>query len=215
MSVPFYFMTRLNLVRLLGASARDPRELLEHIRKVPTSSIYYHTHRFVQEHHYLSPQPPNDFAYWLNNILNVKALGEAFESVNIVEFGDLEEVRAKFVQILKRYLSGRKRVQRCPEGMEFHFMSCKTFVMPTRYVAQDLAEFVETVKKISVNSLYFHFFEARMRLGRDENDFSSWLKVLGLNDEASRLSSLDPYTMTLENLRKKIVEVLDNHAAHT
>jgi hypothetical protein len=214
MSVPFYFYTRLNLVRLLGVNARDPRELLEHIRKVPTSSIYYHTHRFVQEHHYLSPQPPNDFAYWLTNILNTKALGEEFESVNIIDFRDLEEVRAKFVQILRRYLSGRKRLQRCHEGMEFHFMGCKTFVMPTRYVANDADEFVDVVKKISVSSLYFHFFEARMRLGRDQNDFSSWLKSIGLDKAASRLSSLDPYTMTLENLRKKIVEVLKTHAAH-
>ena len=209
MIAPFYFHTRLNLVRLLGVDARDPRELLEHIQTVPTSSVYYHTHKFVQEHHFLSPEPPNDFAYWLNNILNIKALGEAFESVNIIEFGNLEEVRAKFVKILKRYLSSRKRLQRCPEGMEFHFMSCKTFVIPTRYVANDLTEFVEIIKKISVYSLYFHFFEARMRLQREENDFSSWLKGIGLKNAASKLSSMDPYSMTLEGLRKKIVEVLE------
>jgi hypothetical protein len=209
MSAPFYFHTRLNLVRLLGVNARDPRELLEHMQTVPTSSVYYHTHKFVQEHHFLSPEPPNDFAYWLDNILNIKALGEAFESVNIIEFRDLEEVRVKFVKILKKYLSSRKRLQRCQEGMEFHFMSCKTFVLPTRYVANDLTEFVESIKKISVYSLYFHFFEARMRLQRDENDFSSWLKGIGLKNAASKLSSMDPYTMTLEGLRKKIIEVLE------
>jgi hypothetical protein len=213
-SPPFYFHTRFNLVRLLGVKARDPRELFEHIQTVPASSVYFHTHKFVQEHHFLSPEPSNDFAYWLNSILNIKALGEAFESVNIVEFRDLEEVREKFVKILKRYLSSRKRLQRCQEGMEFNFMSCKTFVIPTRHVANDLTEFIEIIKKITVNSLYFHFFEARMRLLRDENDFSSWLKNIGLNNAASKLSSLDPYTMTLESLRNKIVEVLETDIAH-
>jgi hypothetical protein len=53
-----------------------------------------------------------------------------------------------------------------------------------------------------------------MRLQRDENDFSSWLKGIGLESAASRLSSLDPYTMNLEGLRRKIVRVLKTYGTH-
>ncbi len=63
-TVPFQFYTRLQLSELTGLKASTLPELLTHIRAVPTSCIYYHTHRYLQQHQYLSPEPPNDFAYW-------------------------------------------------------------------------------------------------------------------------------------------------------
>ena len=43
-------------------------------------------------------------------------------------------------------------------------MSCVTVVMPTPYVAHTLEEFVDIMSKVSIYSLYFHVFEARLRL---------------------------------------------------
>ena len=40
---PFYFYTQYYLIQLLGIKARNPEELLKGIKKVPESSIYYHT----------------------------------------------------------------------------------------------------------------------------------------------------------------------------
>ncbi len=212
MNFPFYFKTHFHLVRLLGIKAKNPRELLIGIKKVPLSSIYYHTHRFLQQHHYLSPEPPNDFAYWLTNILNMRDLGEQFFGVDTVHFNNLRELRAEFITILEKYLSNRGRNMKCPEGYEFHFMSCMTFVLPTPYVVHNLGEFVEIIKKISPNSLYFHIFEARMRLERDENDFSAWLKGIGYAHIAREVSKLDPYTVTMEGLRKKIIGIIERNA---
>ena len=84
MPEPFYFCSELHLVKLLGLKAKNPVELLNHITQVPKASIYYHTHRFLQQHHYLSPEPPNDFAYWTTNILALEALGERLASVDII-----------------------------------------------------------------------------------------------------------------------------------
>jgi len=95
MNTPFHFHTQFHLVTLLGLKAKNSIELLDGIKKVPPSSIYYHTHRFLQQHHYLSPEPPNDFAYWLTNILNLKRLGEAFASVDTVSFANMEELRIR------------------------------------------------------------------------------------------------------------------------
>jgi hypothetical protein len=211
MGSPFYFYTRLHLVRLLGLKARNPRELLECIRKVPASSIYYHTHRFLQQHHYLSPEPPNDFAYWLD-ALNMKELSEALASVDTVSFKDIEEMRAEFIRIFTEYISKGNRIAEYAERQEFHFMSCVTFVLPTPYVAHDLKEFVEVMRKISIDSIYFHTFEARMRLERKENDFAAWFEDIGKPELAEELSRLDPYTMTLEGLREKIIEVANRYA---
>ncbi len=212
MHEPFHFYTESHLVRLLGLKAKNTLELLEGMKKVPASSIYYHTHRFLQQHHYLSPEPPNDFAYWLTNILNLKQLGEAFASVDTVDFRNMEELRAEFIGILESYPV--KNVVDCPKGHEFHFMACQTFILPVQYIAHNLHEFADILRRISVSSLYFHIFESRMRLERDENDFQAWFRSIGKNELAQSLSKLDPYTITLESLRGQILEMVMKHAEH-
>lgn len=211
MSASFQFYTQHHLVRLLNIKAKNHLELLEGIKKVPSSSIYYHTHKFLLQHHYLSPELSNDFAYWTTNILNSEKLGELLDSVDIVNFKNMEELREEFVRILNAHAAKEKFVIDCPNGEEFHFMGCVTFVLPTKYIANNLKEFVDMIGKIGINSLYFHIFEARMRLKNGENDFSAWLNSIGQNEIAKRLSNLDPYAMTLEGLRKKIIEVISKH----
>jgi hypothetical protein len=99
----------------------------------------------------------------------------------------------------------------CPEGEEFHFLSCRTFILPTRQSARTLAEFLALLRTVSINSIYFHMFEARMRLERGENDFSNWFEGIGQTKLAAEVARLDPYTMTLEGLRKNLVQKVQNH----
>ncbi len=212
MSRPFQFCTQYHLVTLLGIKAKNPSELLEGIRKVPPSSIYYHTHRFLQQHHYLSPEPPNDFAYWLTNVLNIKELGELFASVDTTDFRNMEALRSRFIELLECWLAENKYAVDCPPGQEFYFTACKTFVLPLPYTARDLEEFAEVLGKISINSLYFHIFEARMRLEKEENDFAAWFRMQGKHKLAEDLSRLDPYRMTLESLRKRIINMVREYA---
>lgn len=208
MAEPFYFYTRLNLVELLGKKAKNVTELLDGIKQVPGASIYYHTHRFLQQHHYLSPEPPNDFAFWAINSLELDLLGERLASIDTIRFRSIGDLREKFVEILESYKKeGNSRIIDCQEGQEFHFMSCRTFIFPTPYTAHDLNEFLEILQKISINSIYFHIFEARLRLERGENDFSEWFEAIGKGDLARELSQLDPYTITLEGLRRKILQL--------
>ncbi len=212
MASPFRFFTRLNLTELLGRKAKDVPELLAGLRKVPGSSIYYHTHRFLQQHHYLSPEPPNDFAFWVTGSLGLDPLGEQLASVDTVKFHRLRELREKYIEILELHLKNNSaRRPECPEGEEFHFMSCRTFILPTRYEARNLEEFLGVLSTVSINSIYFHMFEARLRLGREENDFSNWLDTLGYPDLAKEISRLDPYTMTLEGLRERLIQRVKRH----
>jgi hypothetical protein len=60
---------------------------------------------------------------------------------------------------------------------------------------------------VSNVSLYFHFFEARLRLDRKTNDFSYWLEQQGARDLAGAIDRLDPYIMTLDELRSRIVDI--------
>jgi hypothetical protein len=212
MNSPFYFRSQALLLQLLGLKARDPKELLEGLKSVPALSIYYHTHKFLQQHHYLSPEPPNDFAYWLTNILNLKDLGEAVASIDIINFRNLEDLRKGFIEIIDSYLSKGKYFSEAPEGAEFHFISCKVFILPTSWIANDTNEFLNAVKQINFRSLYYHVFEARLRLTEEENDFAAWFKNIGEDRIAQELSRMDPYTITLEGLRGKIIRVIEKYA---
>ncbi|MFH1453118.1 MAG: DUF5752 family protein [Armatimonadota bacterium] len=208
---PFHFYTQQHLIKLLAIKAGNPLELLKGIKKVPLSSVYYHTHRFLQIHNYLCPEPPNDFAYWLTTILNLNELAESVASIDIITYKNLEDIRLAFIRILEEYTSKRKTYARCPEGLEFHFMACTSFILPTPYAAHNLKEFLEILKKVSVSSLYFHIFEARMRLEKDENDFVAWFKGMGMDDLAKELARLDPYTITFDGLRKKIISTVEKY----
>lgn len=208
---PFRFYSRSHQVLLLGLRARSANELLAGIRTVPPAAIYYHTHHFLQQHHYLSPEPPNDFAFWIGNVLNLDSLAESLASVDIVSYKQIEAIRAAFIERIDSYLQAGGHQTSSSAGEEFHFMSCRTFIVPTPYLVADLKEFCGALEQVSLYTLYFHVFEAPLRLKRDENDFSAWFRLLGQNKLASEISSFDPYTITLERLRKRLLTTVGRY----
>jgi len=212
MNGSFHFKTRLNLTELLGRKAGNVLEFLEGIETVPGSSIYYHTHRFLQQHHFLSPEPPNDFAYWIANVLGEDNLAERLASIDTVKFQNIRSLRLQIIKTIRDYIEKypltTNKFANCEE--EFHFMKSISFIIPTPYIAKDLNEFLEILKKITIDSIYFHTFEARLRLENDRNDFSNWLeKALGEKEIAQEFSRLDPYTYTLEDLRNRMIELIE------
>jgi hypothetical protein len=83
-------------------------------------------------------------------------------------------------------------------------------ILPTPYVAHDLREFVEVLRKLSLGSLYFHIFESRLRLSRGLNDFSAWLEdSLDERELAQEIARLDPYNYTLEGLRSSLIQLIE------
>jgi len=200
----FRFYSKLDLTILLGNKAKNARQLLDEMKIVPDSSIYYHTHRFLHLHHYMTPQLPNDFAQWAFNSLNDDILGEQFASVDIVQFETIAGLRQRFIEVVEQHLSSNGNKLESPPGEEFYFLGCQTFVFPTQYVVRTLREFISVLEHVTINSLYHHMFDARLRLGRGENDFSAWFRGLGKSELADEVKKFDPYAHTLEGLRKRI-----------
>ena len=201
----FYFYTKLDQTILLGRRAKNIPDLLAGIQNVPEASIYYHTHRYLQQHHYLSPEPPNDFAYWTTEMLNDAELGEQISSIDIIRFESIQSLRQEFILLLRDYIERAENLRECPAGQEFHFMSSQTFAFQTPYTASNLSEFRGILKRVSISSLYYHIYDAKLRLRKGENDFSRWFRDLGFIQLADELARLDPYTYTLEGLRNKIL----------
>jgi hypothetical protein len=211
-SEPFRFCTRLGLTLLTGLRARNVRELADHLKEAPDAVVYEHTHRFLQQHQYLVPEPPNDFAYWVSNVVRDDPLGERLAAIDTVRFNSLPELRQALVDAIEIHLQQRGEPHLVRSGREFHFMGTVRFSLPTPYEAFDLAEFVDCLRKVSLSSLYLHVFEARLRPPLGVNDFSNWFeKELGEQGLARKVASLDPYAQTMEGLRSRIVGIVSRH----
>src|SRR5207248_1066332 len=100
----FLFKTELSLETLTGFKAADIRELRDCLEKVPEASVYYHTHNFVQQHHFLVHEPPNDFSYWTTHILNESRIGEKFSAIDTVRFHSLEDLRTALIAVMDPFL---------------------------------------------------------------------------------------------------------------
>jgi len=212
-AAPFHFSSSVSLTLVTNRRATDLAELASHLGEVSGSAIYYHTHHFLVQHQYLSPEPPNDFAHWVTNVLQEDRLGEQLAAIDMIQFRSLNLLRNRIVTMIDAYLEQRRELRTAPPGEEFYFRESVSFIMPTGLVAYDLSEFADSVERIGFGSLAFHFFDARLRLERGENDFSEWLRARGEDALAAAIARLDPYTHTMDGLRKEVVRLVRRRIA--
>jgi hypothetical protein len=208
---PFIFHTRFNLSELTGLKAVNIESLLNLIKDVPGSSIYHHTHRYLQQHESLSPEPPNDFAHWIAVGLGDDELAEKLASIDIVQFNSIRGLRETIISKIEEHIALKPscRLRFAQAGREFHFIKSVSFVVATDYVAHDLVSFIAALEKVSTNSIYFHMFEARLRLEKGNNDFSNWIGAsIGDTELARQITKLDPYTYAIEDLRRSIIAIV-------
>jgi small-conductance mechanosensitive channel len=211
-SSPFHFYTRLTFKQLTGLKATNLHELSGILRTASDSIVYYHTHSFLEEHNYITPEPANDFALWVSDSLGHEILGERLASIDAFDYPSLDALKMRLVGVITDYMAHNPDDRSAPEGETFHFIRSKIVILPTSYVAHDLREFVEVMKKITIDSIFYHIFEARLRLKKSSNDFSVWIEdCLGDKELADKIARLDPYTYTLESLRANIIGIVEKY----
>jgi small-conductance mechanosensitive channel len=209
---PFHFNTRTHLAELTGLKARNLRELAEMLKVMPDPVIYYHTHQFLEKHQYIIPELSNDIAGWVKDSVGNDILAERLANVSIYEFDNLSTFRDTLVRTIEEYIAQDGNPRDVSGGREFYFIKSVSVILPTSYVAHDLREFVEALRKISPSSLFFHIFESRLRLGSKVNDFSIWLeKSMDEKELGQELARIDPYNYTLEGLRSLLIQVIEKH----
>jgi len=205
----FHFATERRLVQLTGLKARTVRQLLVHLKKVPGSSIFYHTHQRLLEHHFETPNVHNDFAIWVGDALQEDALSEKLAFIDLREFTSVRQLREAIIHVIEAELAakGNMRSRHCPPGEAFYFSRSKSFIIPSGLVAKSVGEFFDLLPAISNASLYFHLVESRLRLGLQTNDFSQWLLDSGEPGLAHAINSLNPYSNTLDELKADIIRL--------
>jgi hypothetical protein len=96
----------------------------------------------------------------------------------------------------------------------FYLMASDLVVVPTPYVARNLEEFADGLRKVTIHAIYYHFIDARLRLKLNSNDFSAWLEQeMDMGQAADRLNRIDIYTSTLEGVRRSILKVIESEMA--
>lgn len=207
--VPFEFYTSSQLVEITGKRASNLKEFSEILKEIDESVIFYHVHHAFREYQYAPGLYSNDFAHWVEEHLDENALAEKLANLNIKDFTDLKSLREKIVSIIDNYIGSNPESAAVQAKHKFYFCKNVGVVQKTNLIVWDLDDFCEILRKVGLRSLFFHFFEARLRLGKKTNDFSDWIKF-NFNDEvlARKIESLDPYQYTMDQLRDKIIELV-------
>jgi hypothetical protein len=209
-SKPFYFNTSEHLLRIERQKAVTLSDLLQALRTCPEDSIFQHTFRTLQEHHFIRQGFSNDFAHWSLSACNEPVLGEQLASVDIREFTAIEGLRGRMVEIVDDFLESHPRAGSRPGHEPFYFCASDIVVLPTTFVSNSLAGFLDGVNQVSVHSIHHHFIEARLRLHCMSNDFSQWLEEeVGLPAAADSIERIDIYTSTMEGVRRQIAGIVE------
>lgn len=206
---PFFFNTSEHLLRIGRQKAANLSELLHSMQTCPDDSIFQHTFRTLQEHHFIRQGFSNDFAHWSLFACNEPALAEQLASVDVREFTAIEGLRRRMVEILGEFLHRENRPGSRPAYEPFYFCASDIVVLPTSFRAETLSGFLDGINQVSVHSIHHHFIEARLRLHRMSNDFSQWLEQeVGLSEAADDIERIDIYANTLEGVRRHIARIV-------
>jgi Family of unknown function (DUF5752) len=209
----FWFHECFLMPMPLGKKVVNLRELLDSLREVDESVLFYH---LIQSRLTLG-QPtveyPNDFALWAANSLQDTKLAEKLSSFDPFEYQNLGQVRQAVVDILEEYLWDLNVVPWARPGFEFHFCQASVVVMHSLISAHTLKEFCGALTQVGLDSIYYHFFEARWRLGELKgDDFSYWIETnYGLPELVTAIRNLDVYFYSLKEARETLAGLIDHH----
>lgn len=204
----FTFKQCSTLLKATGRNASDLRELRDGIGGVSGGSIFHHTYQyFLKEHIY---EYTNDFAHWAGEGLEERALAEHLSNIDPYDFRAIDELRADLLRVIDDYLERFPEPRKAMPGDEFYFNETITITFSTGVRARNLAEFLMGMRHVDAGSIYYHYYEARMRLGEGVDDFSAWIETgLQKPELAERIRAIDPFMHSVEGIRGHIIDAVE------
>jgi hypothetical protein len=203
----FEFTAASHLVRIRAERSTTLEELARDLRAVSEASIFYHTFQSLEAHHYTNFS--NDFAQWAAASCNEAVLAEELGSIDLRDFVSVEDVRKILAGMLDDYINWAPQPATRPAFEPFYFCEAVEVAIPLGVHAKTLADLAAGIRKLSRQSLHYHFISSRLRLHLRTNDFSFWIaKELALPELADALNRVDFYTNTLEGVREEILQTI-------
>jgi len=207
MTIPFEFKQYTGILKSTGRRAKNLRELRGGIAGVSKESIFHHTYQYFLKAHIL--EYTNDFAQWGGESIEERALSERLSNIDPYAFKDIDGLRAELTNVIDDYLENFPEPRDAAPGDEFYFNETITLIFSAGIRAKNLAEFLIAIKYIEPSSIYYHFYDARTRLG-GINDFSKWFEnELGKKELSEKIRLIDPFMHSIEKIREHIAKLLE------
>lgn len=204
----FEFKQCISILKSTGKKARNLHELGSLIMQVSNESIFHHTYQYFLKEHIL--EYTNDFAHWAGESLEERSLAEQLSNIDPYEFSSIDDLRTELLHVIDKYLEEFPEPRDAMPGDEFFFNETATLIFPAGIWARNLAEFLMAIKFIDIGSIYYHFYEARIRVRDGIDDFSKWIEESrGKSDLAKRIMAIDPFMHDIEGIRKHICEEIE------
>lgn len=211
---PFQFHECVILTMPTGRTAVNLREMLQIVKEVDSGVLAYHLWQSRMAIAHPEVEYPNDFAIWAATSLQDTRLAEKLSVIDPFTYEDMEEIREELAELLEEYMWDLPSVPWARPGFEFHFCEASTVVLVRpRIVAGTLSEFRTGLAGVGIDSIYYHFMDARWRLRKlKTDDFSIWIRdSFGLPELVSAIQGIDVWFYTLEGVRKAILDLLDRY----
>jgi len=208
---PFEFKQCVSIVKSTGNKARNLRELRNVIAKIGEESIFHHVYQYFLKGHML--EYTNDFAQWAGETLEERALAEKMSCIDPYTLKSVSNVRKELLREIDDFLSCFPEPHDVVEGNEFYFNETVNLVFPVGVKTRNLAEFLVAIEHIDAGSIYYHFYDSRVRLGEGVmDDFSMWIEhTLFRKKIAEKIRAIDPFMHSIENIREHIREIVEEH----
>jgi hypothetical protein len=207
----FEFKQCVSIVKSTGRKARNLRELRNVIAKIGEESIFHHVYQYFLKGHML--EYTNDFAEWAGETLEERALAERMSCIDPYTLKSVSSVRSELLREIDGFLSDFPEPRDVVEGNEFYFNETVNLVFPVGVKTRNLAEFLVAIEHIDAGSIYYHFYDSRVRLGEGVmDDFSMWIEhTLFRREIADKIRAIDPFMHSTENIREHIKAIIEEH----
>ncbi len=194
-----------------GMRAQSLRELRLGLRHVHHDSIYHHFWGRLLQPQFDDPEYSNDFAHWVSRALKEKELAERMAVISPLAFPDIESLREEMVDLIDEKLDESDYFPWAKVDQQFYFLRSQIIVFDTDRQLDAPKELSQTIRRMTLSSLYYHFIDARRRNANNSDDFSQWLSQWGDHYDPiiKILRNLDPCFSSLKGLQLRLIDLLN------
>ena len=212
-STDFRFYKARYHSELTGKKATDIYEFLAVIKEIDESAIFEHIYHALLDYHFLPLEYPNDFAYWIADVLHEPALAERLANIDLRKLHDLAMVRQEVIRVIEDYLATHDEMSsKAGIGQEFYFIRCISVIFPTRYVASDIKEMLAILKEVDLETIFYYFIASRLLDGGHYKKWSDWIFENDSQELMEKLDNLYPYGFaSMEDMRTEIVKIVEKY----
>ncbi len=191
------------------------KECRDQIDNLATDSLYYHFWANLLLPYFEELEYINDFASWVRHGLHDRKLAEQLAMLDPTLYDDFEELRYHLLEHIDDRLEESEYLQWMRASQSFEFVRSQIVVFDSQISVSDPRGLPGLIPRMSVNSLFYHFIDARRRTQGRVDDFRQWLGYFGETYQPliDILAGIDPYFVTLTRLREQLAGTFQDYFA--